>query len=339
MTMTSDVTQLYESFPFPSPAEDAPLMDMIADQLPFVVREAELEGWEVLDAGCGTGSILLALARRYPRARFTGVDACSRSLEIARRSAEWYGVSNVEFVHGSMPELGLPRRFDLVICCGVLHHLPSPRAGLQWLAEHLADDGLLYLWLYDAVGEHGRMLDRELVQLLTPSGTPEDGLATIRGLGLELSLTDYGFPAGWTGTALTAAEQDVADADAYLNPVVLPMRFADMPELFAGLPVDWLAADRVFHPGGISLVDLAGKEAESHGDAVFVRPEDLFDRPALRDQVRKLGNLDRLRAIELRLRPTGFEVVAGRDAGLDRCVSRIAGNLLPFGDGPEPGAR
>ncbi|KIZ14896.1 class I SAM-dependent methyltransferase [Streptomyces natalensis] len=337
--MTSDVAQLYEAFPFPSPAEDAPLMDMIADQLPFVLRDAELAGWEVLDAGCGTGSILLALARRYPRARFTGVDACRRSLEIARRSAERYGVTNVEFVHGSMPELSLRRRFDMVVCCGVLHHLPSPRAGLRWLAEHLADDGLIYLWLYDTVGEFGRMLDRELVQLLTPPNSPEDGLATIRDLGLELSLADYGFPTGWTGTALTAAEQDVADADAYLNPVVLPMRFADMAELFADLPVSWLAADRVFHPGGISLVDLAGEEAEARGGAVFVRPEDLFDRPALRERVRTLGNLDRLRAIELRLRPTGFEVLAGRGAGLDRCVPRIAGNLLPFGDGPEPGAR
>ncbi|MER6803126.1 MULTISPECIES: class I SAM-dependent methyltransferase [Streptomyces] len=337
---TSDVTSLYEEFPFPSPAEDAPLMDMIADQLPFVLRDSELEGWEVLDAGCGTGSILLALARRYPRARFTGVDACRRSIEVARRSAEWYGITNVELVHGSMPELDLRRRFDLVVCCGVLHHLPSPRAGLQWLTEHMADDGLIHLWLYGAVGEHSRMLDRELVQLLTPpGGSHKDGLATIRDLGLQLSLADYGFPAGWTGTPLSAAEQDVADADAYLNPVVEPMRFADMPELFAGLPVTWLAADRVYHPGGIGLVDLAGRQAETDGGTVFVRPEDLFDRPGLQDRVRELGNLDRLRAIELRLRPTGFEVIAGRGAGLDRCVPRIAGNLLPFGDGPGPGVR
>lgn len=328
---TSDVVRLYESFPFPCPAEDAPLMDMIADQIPFVLGENQLEDWEVLDAGCGTGSILVALARRYPRARFTGLDACGRSLDIARRCAKWYGVTNVDFVHGSMPELSLKRRFDLVVCCGVLHHLPSPRAGLRWLVEHLADDGLLHLWLYDAVGEHHRMLDRELVQLLTPPGSPEDGLATVRDLGLELSLADYGFPSGWTGTALTAAEQDVADADAYLNPVVQPMRFAEMPELFAGLPVDWLAADRVYHPGGIGLVDLAGEETQTRGDAVFVRPEDLFDRPALRDRVRALGNLDRLRAIELRLRPTGFEVIAGRGAALDRCVPRVAGNLLPLG--------
>ncbi|MEK2474289.1 class I SAM-dependent methyltransferase [Streptomyces noursei] len=337
--MTSAVAQLYETFPFPSPAEDAPLMDMVADQLPFVLRDGDdLDGWEVLDAGCGTGSILVALARRYPKARFTGVDACRRSLDIARRCAERHGVTNVELVHGTMPELSLQRRFDMAVCCGVLHHLPSPRAGLQWLTEHLTDDGLIYLWLYDAVGEHGRMLDRELVQLLTSPDNPEGGLTTIRDLGLELSLADYGFPVGWTGTALTTAEQDVADADAYLNPVVLPMRFADMPELFAGLPLTWLAADRVFHPGGIGLVDLAGTET-GNGGAVFVRPEDLFDRPGLRERVRELGNLDRLRAIELRLRPTGFEVLAGRGAGLDRCLPRIAGNLLPYGDGPEPGAR
>ncbi|WP_055591318.1 class I SAM-dependent methyltransferase [Streptacidiphilus griseoplanus] len=325
--MTTDVVQLYENFPFPSPEDDSPLIDVVAEELPFVLADTRLTGWQILDAGCGTGNILVALARSHPEAHFTGVDACARSLEIARRRAEHHQVTNVEFVHGRMPDLDLDRRFDLVLCFGVLHHLPDPQAGLRWLTTHLADQGLLHLWLYHALGEHGRMLDRELVQLLSRTGSRGDGLETIRSLGIRLSLSEYGFPAGWTGLALSEAEQDALDADAYLNPVVQPMRFADVPGLFAGLPVDWLAADRVYAPGGTPFVDLAGAEPDR---TRHIHPGELVDTPTLRARVRELDTLDQLRALELRLRPTGFRVLAGRGRSLDRCVGRIHGNLLPL---------
>ena len=44
--------------------------------LPLVAGlDARLDaGIEVLDAGCGQGSALIALAGRYPRSRFTGYD-------------------------------------------------------------------------------------------------------------------------------------------------------------------------------------------------------------------------------------------------------------------------
>ncbi|AXI80899.1 class I SAM-dependent methyltransferase [Peterkaempfera bronchialis] len=325
--MAIEVARLYEDFPFPSPEPDSGLIDVVADELPLVLGDTALDGLQVLDAGCGTGHTLVALARRHPEARFTGVDACRRSLDIARGLAERHGVGNVDFVHGTMPQLDLATRFDLVVCFGVLHHLPDPRAGLRWLTEHLGDDGLLHLWLYHALGEHGRMLDRELVQLLAPADDPAAGLETVRLLGLSLPLAEYGFPAGWTGTALSQAEQDVFDADAYLNPVVQPMRFGDVPGLFDGLGLDWLAADRVYCPDRVAFIDLDGLEPESDR---FVRPQSLFDSAALRERLSTLGNLDRVRALELRLRPTGFRVLAGRGASLDRCVPRVKGNLLPL---------
>ncbi|MFJ6213533.1 class I SAM-dependent methyltransferase [Streptomyces sp. NPDC092296] len=325
--MTTEVARLYEDFPFPCPERDSGLIGVVADELPLVLGDTALDGCRVLDAGCGTGHTLVALAQRHPGARFTGVDACRRSLDLARGLAERHGVDNVDFVHGAMPQLDLETRFDLVVCFGVLHHLPDPRAGLRWLTEHLGSDGLLHLWLYHALGEHGRMLDRELVRLLAPADDTAAGLETVRMLGLSLPLAEYGFPAGWTGTALTQAEQDVFDVDAYLNPVVQPMRFGDLPELFDGLGVDWLAADRVYYRDGVKFIDLDGLEPDSD---LFVRPESLFDSAPLRRRLSALGNLDRVRALELRLRPTGFRVLAGRGVSLDRCVPRIKANLLPL---------
>jgi SAM-dependent methyltransferase len=322
---TSEVVRLYEIFPFPSPEASMPLIDVVANEIPFFLADNHLDEWQVLDAGCGTGHVVVALALRYPKANFIGLDACQRSLDIARRLAENHGADNIEFIHGSIPDLDLSRKFDLIICFGVMHHMPDPRAGLRWLGRHLADDGLLHLWLYNALGEHGRMLDRELVQLFTSVDEGKSALETVRALGFTLSLAQYGLPAGWTGSGMSTEGQDVLDADAYLNPIVQPMRFTDVPALFEGLDMKWVAADRIYFDGGIKFVDLGGIE---NGSSLFMGAEELFADINLRQRVRSLDNLSQIQAIELRLRPTGFMLLAGCGDSLKRCVSRIRHNLL-----------
>jgi cyclopropane fatty-acyl-phospholipid synthase-like methyltransferase len=49
--------------------------------------DARLEaGIDVMDAGCGQGSALIALAGRYPRSRFTGYDLSEEAIAHAARS-------------------------------------------------------------------------------------------------------------------------------------------------------------------------------------------------------------------------------------------------------------
>ncbi|TSB32805.1 class I SAM-dependent methyltransferase [Streptomyces benahoarensis] len=332
--MATSATQcLYETFPFPTPGVDRPLIDVVADEIPLVIEGGPADGWSVLDAGCGTGHTLVGLARAYPRVHFTGLEPSAAARDIARRLARRHGVTNVDIVDGALPDAALDRRFDFIYSYGVIHHLPDPHAGLAWLGEHLADDGLLHLWLYHAIGEAQRMRDRELVRLL---GAHEDapGLDVVRALGLSLSLDAYGMPGAWAGTALDQREQDVFDADAYLNPVVHTLRFADLPRLLDGV-TDWIAADRLYGPHGAPYLDLSGTGGLPPHGPELLRPEDLFDDPGLRRRIDALDHLDRLRAVELVQRPTGFRALAGRGAALHRCTRRIAGNLLP---GAAPGA-
>jgi SAM-dependent methyltransferase len=92
------VSQLYEIFPYPSPEIDAALIEDVANGLGLLLCDREWRQRQVLDVGCGTGHRLVALAQRYPQARFLGVDASSNSLDVARRIAEVHDVPNVESV-------------------------------------------------------------------------------------------------------------------------------------------------------------------------------------------------------------------------------------------------
>jgi demethylmenaquinone methyltransferase / 2-methoxy-6-polyprenyl-1,4-benzoquinol methylase len=62
-----------------------------------------------LDVCCGTGDLVLALARRYPRSRVTGVDFSEEMLRLARAKAARAGLADsVELVRGDLLELPFP---------------------------------------------------------------------------------------------------------------------------------------------------------------------------------------------------------------------------------------
>lgn len=47
----------------------------------------------ILDAGCGSGAVGLAVASELPQAQVTLLDLCPKALEVARRNAEKFGLS------------------------------------------------------------------------------------------------------------------------------------------------------------------------------------------------------------------------------------------------------
>ncbi|MFT2019317.1 class I SAM-dependent methyltransferase [Streptomyces sp. 796.1] len=316
---TADVRSLYERFPYPSPDAESGLIHDVSNAMGFLLADGRLGTRRVLDAGCGTGHRLVALAKSHPQAHFVGVDASEASLAVARELADRHGVGNIDFRQGLVPGLDLADDFDLVVCTGLVHHLPDPRAGLRWLSERLAPDGLLYLWLYHAIGEHDRLLDRELVHALLDEADAGSGLATVRALGLTLAADRYG------STSESAAAGDirhVIDADAYLHPVVHAWRFGDLPDLLAGLDLDWVAAFSVNYEGGSKFVDLAAAE-----DDPYLCVSGAENLPTeLAERLRHRAPAHRLRVLELTLRPTGMSLVAGRGNSLHQCVPRVAGS-------------
>ena len=77
-------------------------------------------GERVLDLGCGPGAVMLAAAVRRREARFTGVEADTEALALARANIDLNGLSDrMEALSGDVAlpfaRLGLPR-FDAALC-------------------------------------------------------------------------------------------------------------------------------------------------------------------------------------------------------------------------------
>jgi SAM-dependent methyltransferase len=119
----------------------------------------------ILDAGCGSGRNMVALARR---GTVTGVELAARSLELARaRDAG-------PVLPGSLDE-PLPfdgEAFDLAVVLDVLEHVRDDGAALRELARVVAPGGRLlvtvpqYGWLWgehDVLSHHHRRYTRALL--------------------------------------------------------------------------------------------------------------------------------------------------------------------------------
>src|SRR5205085_8664357 len=104
-------------------------------------------GAQILDAGCGTGLLTLAMLRALPRpARITALDLSAPSLHKARRAVATVRARRphrVRFVQGNL--LALPfadEGFDFIATSGALEYVPLG-AGLGELARVLRPDGYL----------------------------------------------------------------------------------------------------------------------------------------------------------------------------------------------------
>jgi ubiquinone/menaquinone biosynthesis C-methylase UbiE len=105
-------------------------------------------GEQVLDVGCGTGTLAMEVARRVGRAgRVAGVDPGTEQIARARWKAARRNLP-VDFQIGVIEQLPFPdQTFDVVLSTLMMHHLPADlkRQGLAEIARVLKPGGRLVI--------------------------------------------------------------------------------------------------------------------------------------------------------------------------------------------------
>ena len=133
---------------------------------PHFVAPDFLDGpLRVLVAGCGTGRHPIEAAIFYENVEITAVDISKSSLAYAIRMARKYGVKNVTFLQGDILELAkLNKKFHVIECTGVLHHMKDPIAGWKVLTGLLEKNGLMTIGLYSKLARKKIVDVREIIK-------------------------------------------------------------------------------------------------------------------------------------------------------------------------------
>ena len=87
---------------------------------------------QLLDFGCGPGTISVGLARAVAPGKMHGVDMAKAQIETARDLAESRGQDNAIFHVGDVTDLQFEDNFfDVAHCRSVLMHVPDTAAVLS----------------------------------------------------------------------------------------------------------------------------------------------------------------------------------------------------------------
>lgn len=89
----------------------------------------------ILDLGCGDGSLSIPLLRE--RNEVTMVDLSSRMLEIAASRIPAEQRDRVQLINMPLDEFEPSTRYDVVLCIGVLAHVPSIEGAIAKIAQCL----------------------------------------------------------------------------------------------------------------------------------------------------------------------------------------------------------
>lgn len=110
-------------------------------------------GMRVLELGCGSGWLTLAMAQRGAEAH--GIDIAGRALDLGRAyfesiRSEVHGTA--DYQEGDLNHLDLPaEQYDLVVAHGILHHLIEIERLVQQVSHALRPGGLLWISDFDGL--------------------------------------------------------------------------------------------------------------------------------------------------------------------------------------------
>ena len=100
------------------------------------------KGIQVLDAGCGKGLALIAMAERYPHSKFTGYDLCEDAIAEATRVATYKDLDNIRFSVRDLYGFNEQGQYDLITSFDAIHDQKDPQGLIKGIERALRPSGV-----------------------------------------------------------------------------------------------------------------------------------------------------------------------------------------------------
>jgi len=131
------------------PAGATSLDEAEAATLEMTCTRAEIEdGMEVLDLGCGWGSLSLWIAQHFPKCRVTSVSNSAPQGEFIRQRARAQGLTNIDVLTADMNDFQAAKTFDRIVSIEMFEHMRNYSLLLERVAGWLEPDGKLFVHIF-----------------------------------------------------------------------------------------------------------------------------------------------------------------------------------------------
>ena len=119
------------------------------DMLEITCTRAELaNGQQVLELGCGWGSLSLYMAAKYPDSTFKVVSNSRTQKMHIDEQAKQRGIKNLTVLTADMNTFNIDEKFDRVVSVEMFEHMRNYQLLLQKVASFLKPDGKLWIHIF-----------------------------------------------------------------------------------------------------------------------------------------------------------------------------------------------
>jgi len=106
------------------------------------------DGHDILELGCGWGSLSLWMAEHYPQSRITGVSNSRTQRAHIEAECARRGISNLEIVTEDMNRFQPSRSYDRVVSVEMFEHMKNYQLLMARVASWLRPDGALFVHIF-----------------------------------------------------------------------------------------------------------------------------------------------------------------------------------------------
>lgn len=127
----------------------ATLADAEERALQLTVEHADLlDGHDILELGCGWGSLSLFMAQRYPKAHITAVSNSNSQREFIESEAQLRQIRNLRVVTCDMNAFSPAQTFDRVVSVEMFEHMSNWRSLFERVRSWMKPDGRFFMHVF-----------------------------------------------------------------------------------------------------------------------------------------------------------------------------------------------
>ena len=125
------------------------------------------DGLNILDLGCGWGSLSLWIAENYPNSSVTSVSNSATQHDFIMNQVISKKLSNVKVIVADMNDFDIDEKFDRIVSLEMFEHMKNYQKLYQKISGWLVDDGLFFMHIFCHKSSPYEFLDKGVNDWMT----------------------------------------------------------------------------------------------------------------------------------------------------------------------------
>ena len=131
------------------PQGTSSLDDSEVEMLKLSSKRASLsDGQEVLELGCGWGSLTFHIAQNFPNSEITAVSNSNDQGQFIEKKCEKLKIKNIKVITADMNDFSIDKEFDRVVSIEMFEHMRNYDELLKRVSGWLKKDGKLFVHIF-----------------------------------------------------------------------------------------------------------------------------------------------------------------------------------------------